>query len=64
MTARGVYISIGSACNTGIQGPSHVLLAMGLPFIVRCGVLRFSFGDYNTLKDLREFENRCADLLV
>ncbi len=64
MMERGINVSIGSACNTGIQGPSHVLLAMNLPFIVRCGVIRFSFGDYNTIGELNEFESRCSDLLI
>ncbi len=60
---RNVKISIGSACNTAVTGPSHVLMAMELPFIVRCGVLRFSFGDHTTFADIDEFEKRCKDLL-
>lgn len=63
LTKRNVKVSIGSACNTSTAGPSHVLLAMKLPFIIRCGVIRFSFGDYNTIADVDEFERRCGDLL-
>lgn len=63
LTQCGIHVSIGSACNTGIQGPSHVLLAMGLPFVVRAGVIRFSFGDYNTFADLWKFELKCGTLL-
>lgn len=63
LTLRGINISIGSACGTSVQGPSHVLTAMNLPFIIRCGVIRFSFGDYNTMADINEFEARCSDLL-
>lgn len=63
LTRRNVKVSIGSACNTLVSGPSHVLLAMKLPFIVRCGVIRFSFGDNNTIRDILEFEQRCSDLL-
>ena len=54
----GVHVSIGSACNTTRKGASHVLLALKLPFIVRCGVIRFSFGDSNTRGDIDEFERR------
>ena len=48
LAARDVLISIGSACLTKLQGPSHVLKALAAPFIIRCGVVRVSFGDYNT----------------
>lgn len=47
--------SIGSACNTKNPKPSHVLYAMKIPPFVRSGVIRISFGDQNTLKEVREF---------
>jgi cysteine sulfinate desulfinase/cysteine desulfurase-like protein len=47
----GVIVSIGSACNTKEKGPSHVLRAIGAPFVIRCGVIRISLGDYNTMEE-------------
>jgi len=48
----GVAVSIGSACSTDKKGPGHVMLAIGAPFLVRCGVLRVSFGDANTPEEV------------
>ena len=45
----GIIISIGSTCNTSSKNPSHVLMSLKMPFIVRCGVIRISLGDYNTM---------------
>jgi len=52
---QNVICSIGSACSTSKKGASHVLHAMKAPFIVRCGVIRVSLGDYNTLKQCDTF---------
>jgi len=49
------YVSIGSACNTESKKPSHVLFALGLPKELRCGVLRISIGDANTVAEIRSF---------
>jgi cysteine desulfurase len=49
------FVSIGSACNTESKKPSHVLFAMGLPKELRCGVLRISIGDTNTVSEIRSF---------
>jgi cysteine desulfurase len=49
---QGVAVSIGSACSTGKKGPSHVLTAIQAPFLVRCGVVRVSFGDGNTSSEV------------
>lgn len=64
LMAHNIKVSIGSACNTSQQGASHILHYMKLPFIVRCGVIRFSFGDSNTFSDIDEFERRCKHLLL
>lgn len=45
-------VSIGSACNTSDPNPSHVLKAIRAPFIVRSGVIRISFNDYNKPSDV------------
>jgi cysteine desulfurase len=52
---RNVICSIGSACSTSKKSASHVLHAMKAPFIVRCGVIRVSLGDYNTLRECDDF---------
>ena len=57
---RNIICSIGSACGTSKKNSSHVLHAMKAPFIVRCGVIRISLGDYNTLKECDDF---CRNLV-
>ena len=48
----GVMCSTGSACTSESLDPSHVLLAMGLPYEYSHGSLRFTFGHCNTKKDI------------
>lgn len=48
----GICASIGSACNTGTQAPSHVLTAIGLTSEEANSTLRTTFGDDNTLEDV------------
>lgn len=45
---KGLAASSGSACASGSVNPSHVLLAMGLPYKLAHGSLRLSLGKYNT----------------
>lgn len=49
---HGIVVSIGSACNTKSDKASHVLYAVGAPPVIRRGVLRISFGDHNTQKEV------------
>jgi cysteine desulfurase len=58
LAADDVIISIGSACNTNQAGASHVIKAMDAPFIIRCGVVRISLGDYNTESQVRAFAKK------
>jgi len=44
----GVAASSGSACTSGSLEPSHVLRALGLPFTLTHGSIRFSLSRYNT----------------
>ncbi len=44
----GVCASSGSACTSGSLQPSHVLRAMGVPFTMAHGSIRFSLSIYNT----------------
>lgn len=48
----GICASSGSACNTGIQTPSHVLIAIGLSPEEAGGALRTTFGEENTIEDI------------
>lgn len=48
----GICASSGSACNTGIQAPSHVLTAIGLTPEEANGALRTTFGEDNTFEDV------------
>lgn len=45
---EGIAASSGSACASGSVEPSHVLLALGVPYELAHGSLRLSFGKYNT----------------
>ena len=53
LDARGIYASSGSACTSEKLDPSHVILALGVPFAVAHGSLRFSLGRSTTKKDLK-----------
>ena len=48
----GICISTGSACASGSLDPSHVIRAMGVPFIAVHGSVRFSLSRYNTMADI------------
>jgi cysteine desulfurase len=52
---HGIIVSIGSACNTNSKNSSHVIQSIKAPPVVRRGVLRISFGDYNTTDEVKEF---------
>ncbi len=45
---EGVCASSGSACTSGSLEPSHVLRAMGLPYTILHGSIRFSLSRYTT----------------
>ncbi len=48
MDEFGICASSGSACTSGSLQPSHVLRAMGIPFTMAHGSIRFSLSIYNT----------------
>lgn len=52
-----VIISIGSACNSSNNKPSHVLHSIKAPYIIRCGVIRISLGDFNSFSEIKKFCN-------
>lgn len=48
----GICISTGSACASGSLDPSHVIRAMGVPFIAVHGSVRFSLSRYTTEEEI------------
>jgi cysteine desulfurase len=48
----GICASSGSACTSGSLQPSHVLRAMGVPFTMAHGSIRFSLSVFNTEKEI------------
>ncbi len=48
----GICASSGSACTSGSLEPSHVLIAMGVPFTRAHGSIRFSLSRYNTKEEM------------
>ncbi len=52
LSAEGICASSGSACTSGSLDPSHVLMAMKVPFTAAHGSIRFSLSRYNTEEDV------------
>ena len=52
LDAAGIYASTGSACTSASLDPSHVILALGMPYEVAHGSLRFTLGKSTTEADI------------
>lgn len=52
---QGVCVSVGSACQAGVNGPSHVLLAMGRTEREANGCIRMTLGKESTKADVDAF---------
>ncbi len=52
LDAAGIAASTGSACTSASLDPSHVILALGLPYEVAHGSIRFSLGKGTTEEDI------------
>jgi len=50
---EGICASSGSACTSGSLDPSHVLKAMGLPYTILHGSIRFSLSRFTTESDIQ-----------
>jgi cysteine desulfurase len=50
----GICASSGSACTSGSLEPSHVLRAMGLPYVILHGSIRFSLSRYTTEAEINQ----------
>jgi cysteine desulfurase len=63
LNARGVCVSLGSACASGTLDPSHVLLALGLSREKAYNSLRFSLSRLNTLEDIDHATNALLHII-
>lgn len=55
LDARGICVSVGSACNSKDKERSHVLKAMACSDEIIDSTIRISIGRYNTEEDILEF---------
>lgn len=53
LSERGIMASSGSACQSGNNEPSHVLLAMGVPYRTALGTLRLTLNGRNTMDECK-----------
>ncbi len=52
LNQHNICASSGSACTSGSLEPSHVLRAMGLPYTILHGSIRFSLSRYTTIAEI------------
>lgn len=58
---KGICVSTSSACNSGKDEPSHVLLALGLSEKQAKSSIRISYGKYNTIDEVEKIVRTIAD---
>lgn len=63
-SAPGVEISTGSACQSAVTTPSHVLTAMGLDPKAASECVRISLGRFTTNNDVQYAAKELADAIV
>jgi cysteine desulfurase len=64
LSQKGIYASNGSACSSGSEAPSHVLLAMGLPYDQAETTIRFSLGGSTITDQDISFVVDCIDKIT
>jgi len=52
LSMNGIFASSSSACASNAKEPSHVLLAMGIPYELARGALRISLNERNTIDEV------------
>ena len=57
LNQHDICASSGSACTSGSLDPSHVLTAMGLPYTILHGSIRFSLSRFTTEEDIQQVVN-------
>lgn len=63
MDEFNICASSGSACTSGSLQPSHVLRAMGVPFTMAHGSIRFSLSIYNTEEEIDFVLNKMPPII-
>jgi cysteine desulfurase len=63
MDQVGICASSGSACTSGSLEPSHVLMAMGVPFTFAHGSIRFSLSRFTTQEEIDFVLQTMPDLI-
>jgi cysteine desulfurase len=54
LNKMGIAASSGSACTSGSLEPSHVMMAMGIPYTAAHGTVRFSLSRYNRPEEIEQ----------
>ena len=63
LNKHGICASSGSACTSGSLDPSHVLTAMGLPYTILHGSIRFSLSRYTTEAEIQQVATVMPDIV-
>lgn len=63
LAEQGIYCSSASACSSGESKPSHVLEAIGLPEELSKGTIRVTFGEENTIGDVKYIVKTLASVI-
>ena len=58
---KGICVSTSSACNSGKNEPSHVLLALGLTEQQAKSAIRISYGRYNASDEVKDIVDAICD---
>lgn len=58
---KGICVSTSSACTSGKDEPSHVLLALGLTEEQSRSAIRISYGRYNTMREVETIVANICD---
>lgn len=61
LTNYGIMTSAGSACTSGNNEPSHVLLAMGVPPELAKGTIRLTINENNTTEECKKVTQAIAE---
>jgi len=59
----GIQASTGSACTSTTLDPSHVIRALGCPYEVAHGSMRFTLGKYTKATDIKYVLKHLPDII-
>ncbi|CAM5201027.1 Cysteine desulfurase OS=Ureibacillus acetophenoni OX=614649 GN=SAMN05877842_102518 PE=4 SV=1 [Ureibacillus acetophenoni] len=61
---RGIIVSTSSACSSKLQKTSHVVTAIKLNSKFKNGVIRLSFGAFNTDEEIQKFKDEFTKVMI